>query len=187
MQECRQEKTKKSSNLDKQLLQCGSCDCGKKMPLTTRRSSNGSDASRRYSLPSTIDSSTHVTKEKADKIMKRRLSDQVTKRRLSTRSRTRQQRDEKENDGNQPKPRGQKNRRDDKENYGKNNKKERAPSPPQTRSAKKKRVSEAKKLPFSSQKKGDSERSGLLIFSPPDQAANQRREKEELERKESER
>ena len=32
---------------------------------------------------------------------------------------------EKENDGNQPKPRGQKNRRDDKENYGKNNKKER--------------------------------------------------------------
>jgi hypothetical protein len=59
---------------------------------------------------------------------------------------------------------------------------ERGISPTQTRSAKK----SSKKQPLNEDGRRNTGGT-LLVFSPPDQAANARREKEELERKEKER
>jgi hypothetical protein len=98
----------------------------------TRRASNSSDtASRRYSLPSTIDSSTHVTKEKAEKVMMKRR----TTRRQSTRARENKENKE-ENVMQSPTP------------YWKVAK-ERGVSPTETRSTKKNKNVGGKKLNFS--------------------------------------
>eukprot|EP00339_Tiarina_fusa_P000235 CAMPEP_0117027738 /NCGR_PEP_ID=MMETSP0472-20121206/20241_1 /TAXON_ID=693140 ORGANISM="Tiarina fusus, Strain LIS" /NCGR_SAMPLE_ID=MMETSP0472 /ASSEMBLY_ACC=CAM_ASM_000603 /LENGTH=1076 /DNA_ID=CAMNT_0004735053 /DNA_START=69 /DNA_END=3299 /DNA_ORIENTATION=- len=138
------------------------------MPLT-RQSSNSSLGS--LNLPVSIKSSTHVTKEKAQKAMKSRRS---------TRGKSMAEKKQKEKGILQsPTP------------YWKVAM-ERGMSPPETRSTKKKK--RGTRLAFSPEDKENDSceakpalKSGLLVFSPPDQAENERREKEEIERKEKSR
>ena len=100
------------------------------MPLT-RQASFGSTSStnRRYSLPNTIDSSTHVTKEKAEAMMNRRKTRRQSLRERDTKANSN------ENVLQSPTP------------YWKVAK-ERGMSPPETRSAKK--VARSTKLNFTS-------------------------------------
>lgn len=127
------------------------------MPLARRfsNSSQGSVASRRLSLPSTVNSSTHVTAEKAEKMMSRRRQ---------TRQQARKELAEK--------------LAANKENARNNRNK--VPKM-ETRSSKKKKLV-ANKNYF-----GQVPTRGAMFFSPPDQKANARREKEEMERQDRKR
>ena len=58
-------------------------------------------------------------------------------------------------------------------------------SPPETRAAKKLKTNSARKLDFGG--KYSTSREGVMMFSPPNQAANAEREKKEIERKTQER
>ena len=60
-------------------------------------------------------------------------------------------------------------------------------SPRETRAAKKRRTTDGKPFFENSGRNTNQNRDGLLMFSPPDQAANAKREKMELERKTRER
>eukprot|EP00934_Nitzschia_sp_Nitz4_P003577 Nitzschia sp. Nitz4//scaffold7_size249615//46813//49980//NITZ4_001150-RA/size249615-processed-gene-0.180-mRNA-1//-1//CDS//3329558361//3567//frame0 len=139
------------------------------MPRLARRMSNSSvaSASSTQSFPATIESSTKVSKEKVGRIMSRR----------SIRGKQ----------AAMPMP-----PTDNKENVSENLVQSPTPywkvakdrgganTPPETRSSKKRKHTGGTKLDFALA----NSREGLMIFSPPDQEENARREREEIQRKE---